>query len=124
MLKVHVQRFGNVAVLCLRGGIGIGETAALCTAVQALTDIRMVVLDFGKVNRIDAAGLALLLELRAFTQVNHIAFKFMNVTRLVRHVFEITCLNTVFEIISEAELMAAETPKRTGTSFKLVACAQ
>jgi anti-anti-sigma factor len=124
MLKVHVQKVGDVAVFCLRGGIGVGETSILRQAVLSHFDAGSIVLDLGKVNRIDAAGLGLLLELREQTQAKRIALKLMNVTKLVKHVLEITCLIPVFQFTSEAEVLSPTPGNRTGRPFRLVACTQ
>ena len=65
MLKVHSKNFGNIAILCLRGKIVNGETATLRQAVAAQSQAAVVVLDLARINTVDAAGLGLLLELRA-----------------------------------------------------------
>jgi anti-anti-sigma factor len=124
MLKVHVQKVGDVAVLCLRGSVGVGETSVLRNAVLSQLGVASVVLDFAKVNRIDAAGLGLLLELREQTQAKRIALKLMNVTKLIKHVMEITSLTPVFQFTSEGEILSTPTAKRTGKPFRLVACTQ
>ncbi|HJX93538.1 MAG TPA: STAS domain-containing protein [Pyrinomonadaceae bacterium] len=124
MLKVHVQKVGDVAVFCLRGCIGVGETSVLRKAVLSHLDVGSIVLDFGKVNRIDAAGLGLLLELREQTQAKRIPLKFMNVTKLIKHVMEITCLIPVFQFTSEGEILSTPAGTRTDKPFRLVACTQ
>ena len=100
MLKVHTQTSGDIAILKLRGRVVMGETAALSEAVLAQIEARMVVVDFARVSGIDAHGLGVLLELRAWTHEHEIDFRLMNVTGSVQHILEITCLNTVFEINS------------------------
>ncbi len=64
MLKVHVKKSGNVAILCLQGRIVRGETAVLRNAVNSQTEVSAVVLDLGRVNTIDAHGLSVMLQLR------------------------------------------------------------
>jgi anti-anti-sigma factor len=124
MLKVHVQKLGDAKVFCLRGGIGVAETSVLRRSVLSHLDVRSIVLDFAKVNRIDAAGLGLLLELREQTEAKAITFKLMNVTKLVQHVLDMTCLSSVFHITSEGEVISASARNRTGGTFKLIPCAQ
>jgi len=97
MLKVQTTKLGKVALLLVQGKIVRGEIDALRRAVLAQTDASAVVLDLAKVNTIDAGGLGVLLELREHTQSRGIEFRLKNVTRLVRHVLEITHLNEVFE---------------------------
>jgi anti-anti-sigma factor len=76
------------------------------------------------VNRIDAAGLGLLLELREQIEAKAITFKLMNVTKLVQHVLDMTCLSSVFHITSEGEVISTSARNRTGGTFKLIPCAR
>ena len=107
MLRVHAQKLGHIVVLGLRGGVVAGDTAALRNKVESLSNVSMIVLDLARVNRIDAGGLGVLLELREKTIAKGIEFKLMNVTKLVKQVLEITRLDSVFEISSELELTQA-----------------
>jgi|SRR5215468_9028294 len=107
MLRVHAQKLGNIGILALRGGLVAGDTAPLRNKVESLSNVSTIVLDFARVNRIDAGGLGALLELRQQIKAKGIDFKLMNVTRLVKQVLEITRLDSVFEISSEPELMRA-----------------
>jgi anti-sigma B factor antagonist len=107
MLRVHAQKLGNIAILGLRGGVVTGDTAHLRRKVESLAGVNTIVLDFARVNRIDAGGLGVLLELREQTKARGVVFKLINVTRLVKQVLEITRLDSVFEISSEPELIRA-----------------
>jgi anti-anti-sigma factor len=107
MLKVVTKNFGHTAILCVHGSITIGETAALRNAVEVASPANSLILDMAHVSLIDAHGLGVLLELRARSETKGIGFKLMNVTKPVSHVFELTRLNTVFELISEPEFSAA-----------------
>jgi len=107
MLKVHAKNIGTVAILCLQGQIVTGEAAALRNAVHSQSRISALILDLARVSTIDAGGLGVMLELREQTQAKGIDFKLMNVTKLVSWVLEITRLNTVFEVTSEAEVLSA-----------------
>jgi anti-anti-sigma factor len=124
MLKVHIKKTGNVAIVHLKGGIVTGETASLRNAVQSQSDVSMVVLDFCEVSMLDAGGLGLLLKLRQETQAKGIEFRLMNVTKLVRKVFEITRLNSVFAFTYAAELQSKVGPRRSGGILGLTGCAQ
>ena len=123
MLRVYTKKLGTVAIVCLQGRIVNGETAALRDAVDSQSNVSAVVLDLGRVSTIDAAGLGVLLELRERTQSRGIDFKLMNVTKLVSVVLEITCLNSVFEVTSEAEVLAAGSFERRGSLAELISCA-
>ena len=106
MLKVHTRNLGNVAVVCLQGRIVNGETASLRDAVGSQSQVNSVVLDLARVSTIDASGLGLMLELRRQAQSRGIRFKLMNVTNLVRHVLEVTHLDSVFELSPAVEQRA------------------
>ena len=99
MLKVQVEKLGDVVVLHIQGRIVYGiATTTLREAVFAQAGASAVLLDLAQVVLIDAGGLGTLLELRQWTQSKGIEFSLTNVRSLVQQVFEITCLNTVFEI--------------------------
>ena len=116
MLKVHAKNTGTVAILCLQGQIVTGEAAALRNAVHSQSRISALILDLARVSTIDAGGLGVMLELREQTQAKGIDFKLMNVTKLVSWVLEITRLNTVFEVTSEAEVLSAVSLGRPGVT--------
>jgi len=103
MLKVNVQKLGKITILELRGLIVTGELNVLRKAVLSQSDVNLVVLDFARVTGVDAGGLGVMLELREWLLSREIEFCLMHVNRLVRHVLEITRLNTVFKFSSAAE---------------------
>lgn len=108
MLKMQVERFGNVTVLHLQGRIVNGvATRTLRQAVLAETNASVMVLDFAEVELIDASGLGTLVELRKWSQSKGVEFRLINVNGLVEQVLEITRLNTVFEISSRASMHPA-----------------
>src|SRR5262249_28320108 len=123
MLKVHAQKYGDVTIICLRGGVVTGDIATLSQTVQQELNISMVILDFRHVNRIDAGGLGLLLELREQLQSRGIRFGLMNITKLVQTVLEISRLDAVFEILPEGEVLTAAANGASDVS-KIGLCAQ
>jgi anti-sigma B factor antagonist len=62
-----------------------------------------IILDFSNVTHVDAHGLGVLLQLREHTLANEIQFELINVNKRLSRVFEITRLDTVFEINSGVE---------------------
>lgn len=122
MLRVYAKKLGTVAILCLQGRIVNGETAALRNAVESQSDVGAVVLDLARISTIDAGGLGVLLELRERTQSKGIAFKLMNITKLVSRVLEITRLNSVFEVTSRAEILLTVS-RDMPASIELASCA-
>lgn len=125
MLKVHAEKLGRACVLHFEGRIVIGEAiATLRKAVLAQTEASAVVLDLAQVELIDARGLGLLLELRAWTQLKGIELRLVNVNKIVQHVLDITRLDTVFEVspqknmrekIPALEKLNSQQPLRTQT---------
>ena len=103
MLKVHVKKSHSLEVLCLEGQIVNGDTDTLRNAVQSVSNSSDLILDLSKVTRVDAHGLGVLLQLREQTLANGIHFELKNVNERVSRIFEITRLNTVFEINSGIE---------------------
>ena len=106
MLKVHAKKLNAVEILSLEGQIINGDTESLSSAVR-LSHAGDIILDFSNVTVIDAHGLGVLLELREQSLANGIHFKLMNMSERLSRVFEITRLNTVFEINSARELRLA-----------------
>jgi anti-sigma B factor antagonist len=124
MLKINSRNLGDAAVLCLQGRLVSGETRALREAVQAQANVKSVVLDLGRVTAIDARGLGVLLELRRQSAVKGIRMKLMNVNHFTSRVFEVTRLDSVFEIIPKAEPSIASSSSRTAAArAPIAACA-
>ena len=102
MLKVHAKKSDSVEVLCLEGQIINGDTETLRSAVEFASDVSDIILDLSNVNLVDAHGLGVLLQLREQTLASGIHFELINVNENLSRVFEITRLDTVFEIHSSA----------------------
>src|SRR5262245_30077508 len=103
MVGVETRNFGSLVVLHLDGRLVVGETKTLCDAVHSLADVRTLVLDLTRVNIIDAAGLGVLLRLLATTRSKGIDLKIINLNGKLKQLFEVSCLDSVFEILSEAK---------------------
>ena len=123
MLKVHAQKVGNVTILRLQGRIATGDASMLRNAMLSQLDANMLVLDLARVNGIDAGGLGVMLELRELTQSKGILFRLVNVTKLVQQVLEMTCLDAVFVISSEEDVLSDAARRRSGALVETVACA-
>ena len=103
MLKVHAKKLDAVEVLCLEGQIINGNTGVLRRAVDLASDASDVVLDLSNVSVVDAHGLGVLLQLREQTLANGIHFELRNASKSLYRLFEITRLDTVFEITPRVE---------------------
>ena len=99
MLKVHAKKSDAVKVLSLEGQIINGETEILRSAVQSASDD--IILNFANVTVVDAHGLGVLLELREQSLAKGAHFELINVSKRLYRIFEITRLNTVFDISSK-----------------------
>ena len=117
MLKVHARKSDSVEILCLEGQIINGDTEALRSAVELASGASDVILDFSNVTVVDAHGLGVLLQLREQSLAGGIHLEFINVNENLSRVFEITRLNTVFEI----QPAAAFVPNPTYAPWLLVA---
>ncbi len=122
MLNVNTRNLGNVAVLSLQGRIVNGETASLREAVRAQSTVSAIVLDLGRVSAIDASGLGLMLQLRNEIQSRGMRLRVMNASRFVRRIFEITRLDSVFEV-STPEKMPAIVSSQPARVLPFARCA-
>ena len=103
MLKVNTKKLGAVKVLCLEGQIINGDTETLRSAVQAVSGTSDVILELSNVSIVDAHGLGVLLQLREQTLARGFRFELMNVGGPLNRIFQITRLNTVFDINPRVE---------------------
>lgn len=105
MLKVHAKRLDAVEVLSLEGQIVTGDTDVLHDVVQLADGTSELILDLSNVTTVDAHGLGVLLQLREQTLAKDIHLELRNVNQPLYRIFEITRLNTVFEINSAMGLV-------------------
>ena len=106
MLKVHAKKLDTVEVLCLEGRIVNGESEMLRNIAHlAAEDTSEIILDLANVSTVDAHGLGVLLQLREQTIARGIHFELRNVSKPLYRLFEITRLNTVFEIYSDVPFL-------------------
>ena len=101
MLKITVQELGDTSVLRCKGQIMLGDACSILrSAVLSQQHTRMLVLDLARVDRIDAGGLGVLLDVREWARSGTSVFKLMNVTKKVEEILELTHLLNVFEFCS------------------------
>lgn len=98
MLKVHAKKLDATKVLCLEGQIINGETDLLRRAVQLTSGTSSIILDLSNVTVVDAHGLGVLLQVREQVLARGIHFELINISKPLHRIFEITRLDTVFEI--------------------------
>jgi anti-anti-sigma factor len=101
MLKITVQKLGDASVLRCKGQIVVGDACStLRNAILSQRHTRRLVLDLASVDRIDAGGLGVLLDMREWARSGASVFKLMNVTKKVEEILELTHLQSVFEFCS------------------------
>ena len=105
MLKVHATKSDAVAVVCLEGQVINGDTEILRSAVQSVSGASDIFLNLAKVKIVDAHGLGVLLELREQALAKGAHFELINVSKPLYKIFEITRLNTVFDIRSKVQFL-------------------
>jgi anti-anti-sigma factor len=106
MLNATAQKLGDCTVLWCQGRIVIGDAyAILRNAVLEQTHTRTLILDLAQVDRIDAGGLGVLLDLREWAHSRAIRFQLMNVINLVKYVLQLTKLDRVLEFCSAEEML-------------------
>ena len=123
MLKIQTRNLGNIAVLSLQGRIVNGETATLREAVRAQSSAGAIVLDVAGVSTIDASGLGLLLQVRNEFQARGVRLRVMNANGLVRRVFEITRLDSVFEVTAGVEAIPTLSRPKPARVMPFARCA-
>jgi anti-anti-sigma factor len=106
MLKVQAKKLGTIAVLSLHGQIVNGESEILRSAVESTSGVSVIRLNLARVTTVDAGGLGVLLALREQAQAKGIRLELTNINRQIGRVFEITRLDTVFQITSGVELFS------------------
>lgn len=110
MLKIHAKKLDAVKVLSLEGQIINGDTELLRRVVKSTPGTSDIILDFSSVTVVDAHGLGVLLQLREQTLAQGIRFKLINISNPLSRIFEITRLNTVFDINSGVEIFPHRAP--------------
>ena len=124
MLKITVQKLGDTSILRCHGRIVAGEAGSILrNAVLSKGHTGMLVIDLARVERIDAGGLGVMLELQQQSRARGIDFKLMNVTKLVSKLLEVTRLNSVFEVTSPAKVFSASSIGRPASIADFAPCA-
>jgi anti-sigma B factor antagonist len=123
MLEVKARKLETVAILCLQGPVVTGETEILRNAVHSMSGVSAIILDLAGVTTVDAGGLGVMLELRAYAQSKGIRFELMNISKWVARVLEVVRLDTVFEITSSVEFFPTVSHSQPMSVGKFASCA-
>lgn len=104
-LTLTIHDLGDVKVFECAGRIVFGCADILRIAVLRHPRVRIVVLDFGGVTAVDAAGLGVLISLRTWARESGRTIKMMNLTPRVEELLELTHLRSVFEVCSVPQML-------------------
>lgn len=105
MLSVTIQKLGDVSVFQCAGRLTAGDEHILRIAVRTQSRIRTIVLDLAEISMVDAAGLGMLVSLRAWAKSTGTELKLMNLNPRVEEVLRVTNLSSAFEVCSVREMM-------------------
>jgi anti-anti-sigma factor len=105
MLKITIDKLGDVMIFHCSGRLAFGNEARLIHAVSKEPRPRFAVLDLAEVTAIDAAGLGVLVSVRNWAKATGTALKLMNLTPRVENLLELSGLRSVFEICSVPEML-------------------
>ena len=105
MVSLTTQNLGKVTLLRCAGRIVAGDEDRLRYAVLTHRYNRIVVLDLAEVSAMDAAGLGMLISLRAWASATGKELRLLNLTPRVQAVLELTNLMSAFEVCSVREMM-------------------
>ena len=109
MLELLVEHLADSAILDCVGRIIAGdEVRRLRNAVTCQADKRVVLLDLAGVDRIDAAGLGLLVSLQTLGYAVGFELQLKNLHRRVRELLELTGLDPVLEIVPSDHVDATQ----------------
>ncbi len=101
MLNIDTERNGGVVVMKCAGRIVRGqEIQKLKTAVMGQNESRIVVLDLGDVQAIDAGGLNALVSLHQWACARSLQLKLVNPSHFVHEMLTRTKLDRVFDVSS------------------------
>ncbi len=92
MLTLRIQKLEDTTVIRCAGRMVIPYADVLRNAVLRQLRLRTLVLDLAEVVAVDAAGLGILVSLRAWAIETRTALKLMNVTPKLEKLLELTNL--------------------------------
>jgi anti-anti-sigma factor len=112
MVHVAIQHSDEVTTIWCKGRLVLGDDLHRFKVTTFSQNTHEVMLDLSRVNVIDAAGLGAVVDLHKRFQRADRQIKLMDPTRFVSHVFRITRLDTVFDIVRTQEIAMACTNRR------------
>lgn len=107
MLKVNIEKIGNVAVVHCEGRVVQSPAAfKLRDAVTQQKDARIILLDLSEVQSLESGGLGMLVFLQRWASDNGIQFKVFDPPAFVRQRLERVRSASELEIAGMSEVLA------------------
>jgi anti-anti-sigma regulatory factor len=107
MVGVHIENFGDLAIVECEGRIVSSEAAfALRNAVTSQTNARMVILDLSEVHAIGGGGVGMFAFLQRWAHAHDIRLKLFNPSRSLCERLEQTSSIPAFEFATIDEMIA------------------
>jgi|SRR5439155_925438 len=116
MLQLATQHSDDATTIWCKGRIVLGDDLHRLKVATLSQNTPEVMLDLSRVNLIDAAGLGTLVDLHRRCQCAGRKMELMDPTRFVFHVFRITRLDTVFQIVLGRSRWLAQIVESVGRS--------
>jgi anti-anti-sigma factor len=105
MLNLKIHKLGDATVIQCAGRITFPGADNLRAAILRQSQMQALVLDLADINAVDAAGLGVLVFVRAWARKTGTALKLMNIHPNVEKLLELTNLNWAFGICSAREML-------------------
>ena len=107
MLKLHIERIGDVAVIQCEGRIVQSDaTIKLRDTVRQQRDARVIILDLSNVESLGSSGLGMLLFLERWTSERGIEFKIVDPPDRVRQSLERARSTVAIETAGMVEVLS------------------
>ena len=115
MLKLHIEKVGEIALIECEGRIVLDDAFRLREAVTSQYESRIIVVEFSEVSMIDAGGLSMLVFLQRWAYEHNIRLKLFNLSSFVEdqvkrvnsmQEFDIATIDEMMALIAQADRLA------------------
>ena len=105
MLTLRIQQLGDVTIVHCAGRLSFPDARDLRVGLLQQLRTRNLILDLVDTVAIDAAGLGMLVSLRAWAKQTNRNLQLMNVTPRVEELLQLTKLKSEFQVCSAEEML-------------------
>ena len=117
-LRWQIEQLNDLAIVRCSGPLVRGTALdQFERRLEGLESARILILDLCGVEKLDARGIGVLLELRRWARQRSAQVKLVNPSPFVRRVLEATRLTSVFELSSLEEALCILRAPQGGTNF-------